>query len=353
MIQPVPIGDRLVGPDQPCLVIAEIGVNHNGSVDMARELVRAAVDAGADVVKFQTFSPETVATRNAPKAAYQCQTTSDHESQLAMLQQLALSHEDFRVIKNHADALNIPFLSTPNDLKDVDLLKSLGVSAFKIASMDIVNYPLLDYVAHQGLPVIVSTGMATLGEIEKGIATLMKNGCSQIILLHCVTSYPVSNGNVNLRVMDTLAQAFQLPVGYSDHTTGIAAPTAAVAMGACAIEKHFTIDDTLPGPDHATSLVPEAFRQMVESIRSAQAALGSPIKHRTGVEQTNLKTMRRSLVAAMDIPRGTILKSCHLAMKRPGNGLGAESIPMFIGQRTTRWIEKDEPITLNVLTCQS
>lgn len=350
MIQPVRIGKHLVGPDQPCLIIAEAGVNHNGSLEIAKDLVRAAVDAGADIVKFQTFSPETVVTRNAPKAVYQQQTTSIHESQLEMLQKLALSHEDFDVIKNYADELKIAFLSTPNDFRDVEFLNSLDVSAFKLASMDIVNYPLLDYVGRKGLPVIVSTGMATLGEIERGIEILMKADCNQIVLLHCVTGYPVSNDDVNLRVMDTLSQAFHLPVGYSDHTTGIPVPTAAVAMGACVIEKHFTLDKTLPGPDHATSLEPEDFSQMVTSIRSAQAALGSSVKHRTQVESINQKTMRRSIVATTEIPRGTILESRHLSMKRPGNGLCAEFIPMFIGQRTTRGIKRDQAITIDALT---
>jgi N,N'-diacetyllegionaminate synthase len=349
MIKPVKIGSRLIGPGQPCFIIAEAGVNHNGDMKLAHKLIHEAAQAGADAVKFQTFTPESVIVHDAPKAAYQLQTTPDDESQLEMIRKLALSHDQFRELKAASDELGIVFLSTPIAPEDADFLVGVGAPALKVASMDIVNYPLLKYFGKLGVPVIASTGMATLGEVENGLDTLRKAGCEQVVLLHCVSNYPIRDDQVNLRVMDTLVQAFQVPVGFSDHTTSIAIPIAAVARGACVIEKHLTLDKGMSGPDHASSLAPEAFRYMAAGIRAVESALGEPVKYPLQVEIDNRKTMRRSLVAAEDLPAGTVLQTIHFALKRPGVGLGAEFIPLFIGRLTLQPVQKDQMITLDIL----
>lgn len=349
MIDSVEIGNSSIGPGNPCFIIAEAGVNHNGDTRLAHRLVDAAANAGADAVKFQTFIPETVVVRNAQKPSYQLKTTDKNESQLEMLQNLSLTYEDFHTLKKHADDVGILFLSTPSSPADINFLMKIGVSALKIASMDIVNYPLLNVFGSQGVPIIASTGMATLGEVEKGVAILRNGGCQELALLHCATNYPVQDDEANLLVLETLAQAFQVPVGYSDHTSGILVAIAAVAREAHIIEKHFTIDKQLPGPDHAASLDEEGFGAMVRGIRTVEAALGSPIKQEVKAEAANRSVMRRSLVAAKDIPANTIIRSHHITLKRPGTGLGAELIPFFVGRRTTRSLEKDQMISLDVL----
>jgi len=349
MIKPVKVGNRLIGPGQPCFIVAEAGVNHNGDINLAHRLVDAAAKAGADAVKFQTYSPESVIARNAPKPAYQHQTTPTDESQFEMAEKLALSYQDFRGIKSLADELGIVFLSTPIAPEDVDFLVALGTPALKVASMDIVNYPMLDYIGRQKVPVIASTGMATLGEVESAIDMLRQAGCSEIVLLHCVTNYPARDDEANLRVMDTLAQAFQVPVGFSDHTTGTAVPVAAVARGACMIEKHFTLDRGLPGPDHTSSLEPPAFKTMVDDIRAVESALGSPVKIPLPVEIENRRVMRRSVVASVDLPAGTVLKREHLALKRPGDGLGASFIQFLVGRQLVRFVPRDDKLSLDDL----
>lgn len=353
MIRPIRIANRVVGPGQSCFVIAEAGVNHNGEVGLAHKLIDAAVKAGADAVKFQTFTAETVVVRNCPKPTYQLQSTANTESQLEMLRKLSLRYEDFHALKKHAEEVGILFLSTPSAPADIHFLTKIGVAVLKVASMDIVNYPLLEVFGSQGVPVIASTGMATLGEVEKGLATLRNSGCQEVALLHCVTNYPIEDNEANLLVTETLTQAFQVPVGYSDHTTGVVVAIAAVALGSCIIEKHFTIDKQLPGPDHAASLDPEDFRTMVKGIRTAESALGSPIKEELEVEAANRSVMRRSLVAAVELPTGTVLERHHIALKRPGTGLGAECISLFLGRQTMRPLKKDEMINLDVLFPQS
>lgn len=333
MIQPVRIDTRMIGPGHPCFIIAEAGVNHNGEVRLAKRLIEEAKAAGADAIKFQTFSTGSVIVKDAPKAKYQLQTTDHSESQFEMLERLRLTHEEFAALKAHADQVGVTFFSSPSDSADIDFLIRIGVAVLKIASMDLVNYPHLDHAGRQGLPVILSTGMATLGEVENGLKALRQAGCEQVIILHCVTDYPVRDDQANLRVMDTLGQAFQVPVGFSDHTTGTVVPIAAVARGACVIEKHFTFDRQLPGPDHAASLDPAMFKAMVNDIRTVERALGSPVKLPLPVELENRKTMRRSLVASVDLLPGAVLRHEHFALKRPGGGLGAEFIDLLIGQK--------------------
>ena len=341
MIAPVQIGNRLVGQGQPCFVIAEAGVNHNGRLETAIALIEEAKKAGADAVKFQTFTPENVITAGAPKTPYQLQTTEKNESQLEMLRKLQLTHEDFCVLKKHADKVGIMFLSTPADASDTDLLVELGVATIKLPSMDIVNYPFLNYVAKKALPIILSTGMATLGEVEQGLETVWAQGNRNIVLLHCVTNYPIKNEEANLRNIETLRQAFQIPIGYSDHTPNTAVAVAAVALGAVLIEKHFTLDCSMKGPDHAASLEPAGFAAMVEDIRAAEEAMGSPVKRPVAIEMENRKAMRRSLVAVQDIPKGTAITADMLAMKRPGTGLGAEYLDIVVGRKARQLISKD------------
>jgi N,N'-diacetyllegionaminate synthase len=345
----VSIGRREVGEGRPCFIIAEAGVNHDGSTEKATALIDAAAKSGADAVKFQTFNPATLIVRTAPKAVYQLKQTAASESQYEMLDRLALSPDAYRRLKAHADGVGITFLSTPYGAEDADLLLELGAPALKLASIDIVNRPLLRHCGRSGVPVIISGGMASLGEIETALQILEESGCHQAVLLHCVTNYPIEDHEANLRVIETLRLAFQTPVGYSDHTRDIGVPIAAVALGACVIEKHFTLDQQAAGPDHAASLGPSRFSDMVAAIRSAEAALGSPVKRPNAIEVSNRERMRRSIVAVTDIPAGTVLDQSHLALKRPGTGLGAESLGLFIGRRTTRAVQRDELLSLDVL----
>jgi len=347
MVMEFKIGDRWIGPDHPCFIIAEIGVNHNGDVKMATELIDVAKRAGADAAKFQTFHPEDVVVPDAPKAAYQTATTKAVESQFEMLSKLSLNQESFISLKDRVERLGMVFLSTPADPKDVDFLVSIGVSALKVASMDIVNYPLLERIGRTGLPAIVSTGMASLGEIEKGVAVLQREGCDNLVLMHCVTNYPIPEEEANLRVMDTLSTAFGFPVGFSDHTASPYVSIAAAALGACIIEKHFTLNHGLEGPDHASSLEPWDFKRMADGIRVARKALGSRRKKLTASELDNRRTMRRSLVYSRHLAAGTLLEPEHFAFKRPMNGLGAEYMPTFMGQKLKRDVLADSNFKLS------
>ena len=345
----VKIADRFVGEGEPTFIIAEAGVNHNGNLDTALLLVEAATQAGADAIKFQTFKAERVITHNAPKANYQKQTTDSKESQFEMLHKLELQPSDFRVVQQRAAELYIICFSTPYSIADAQILLETGVPAFKIASIDIVNYPLLRTLAQWGKPLILSSGMATLGEIEQGINTVRMAGNEQIILLQCTTNYPIQDTEANLRVIDTLRRAFDVLIGFSDHTVGWEVPLAAVALGATVIEKHFTLDKSLPGPDHAASLEPADFAQMVRGIRRVEQALGSAWKRPLPIELENRKAMRRSIVAAVTIPAGTIIREDMLTMKRPGTGFGAEAIDLFVGRKTRCQIDADAILTLDMV----
>ncbi|TAJ10910.1 MAG: N-acetylneuraminate synthase [Nitrospirae bacterium] len=345
----IKVGRLTIGEESPCFIIAEAGVNHNGDVAVARRLVEAAKEAGAGAVKFQTFTTESVIIAQAPKADYQRQTTDASESQLEMLRKLQLSHRDFRGLKEEADRVGILFFSTPHDTRDIDFLVSVGAPLIKVPSMDIVNLPLLEEVGRRKVPVVLSTGMATLSETERALATLRQAGCPSIILLHCVTNYPIKDEEANLRVMDTLARAFDCIVGFSDHTVGTAIAVAAVARGAKVIEKHFTLDCAMAGPDHAASLDPSQFAQMVTDIRRVEQALGSEVKRPLPVELANRKAMRRSLVADADLPAGTVLAREHVTLKRPGTGLGAELLPYLLGRTVKRMVPRDSLITLDML----
>ena len=325
-------------------VIAEAGVNHDGSLATALGLVEAAKACGADAVKFQTFSADRLVTRSAVKAAYQRAATPGDDTQHGLLASLELGHEDFRRIQRHCLEVGIEFLSSPFDPRAVDQLDELGVRAFKIPSGEIDNVPFLRHVAAKGKEVILSTGMAWLGEVEAAVRILQEAGVPRLTLLHCVSEYPAPYEQVNLRAMATMAQAFGLPVGYSDHTPGIEIAVAAVALGACVIEKHFTLDTTLPGPDHRASLDPRAFAELVTAIRRVEEALGDGRKRPAPCELDNRAHVRKSIVAATDLTAGTRLAAADLAAKRPGAGIAPSAWDRVVGRILTRDVRADEAI---------
>jgi N-acetylneuraminate synthase len=339
MADTLDIAGRLVGPGRPCYVIAEAGVNHNGSVELALELVAAAAAAGADAVKFQSFVAEEVVTPAAPKAAYQRQTTDAGQSQLDMIKALELAPAAHRAVLERCHALGVTFLSTPFDLPSLELLLALGVPALKVPSGEVTNLPFLARVGAAGLPVILSTGMADLEEVDGAVRVLKGAGCPGLALLQCVSSYPADSADVNLRAMATLAQAFGLPVGYFDHTLGIEVPLAAVALGACVLEKHFTLDRALPGPDHQASATPEELKALVAGVRKIEAALGHGRKEPAASEADTRDVARRSLVAARDIPAGATLSEAMIAIRRPGTGIGPALLGGVLGRVARREIK--------------
>lgn len=329
-------------------VIAEAGVNHNGMIDTALALIRAAADAGADAVKFQTFSSSKLVAAHAPKAGYQMDTTPSDESQLDMISRLELSPDDHRVLMAEAEDKGIEFLSSAFDLESIDLLASLGLRTFKLPSGAITDLPYLRAIASVADRIIMSTGMATLHEIADAIAALHAAGAAQtpISLLHCTTEYPTPPDDVNLRAMTTLADTFGSPIGYSDHTAGIAVPVAAVALGATIIEKHFTLDRTMEGPDHRASLEPDELARMVAEIREVERALGSPEKTPTPTELENARAARKSIAAARPIRKGDAFSGENLTTKRPGTGISPMRWDEVLGKIATRDFEEDELIQL-------
>jgi len=341
----IKIGQRFIGDREPCFIIAEAGVNHNGDVRLAKKLIDAAQKAGADAVKFQTFKAETVVSATAEKAGYQKETTGADESQLDMLKRLELTESQFTELARYARQKGIMFLSTGSDPGSVDFLDELNMPAFKVASGEITNLPLLTHIARKRKPVILGTGMSTLEEIECALQAMRKEGAKDIILLHCVSAYPAKIEDTNLRAMETLRKAFHVPVGLSDHTTGITVPIAAAALGACVIEKHFTLDKTLPGPDHRASLDPGELAEMVRSIRLVEKALGNGVKKPTPTEEENKKVMRRSLTARVAIPRGTVITADMIDIKRPGTGISPAELEKVIGRKASKSISQEEVLT--------
>ncbi len=304
-------------------IIAEAGVNHNGSLELAKKLIDVAVEAGADAVKFQTFKADKLVSKSAQKADYQKQTTSADESQYDMIKKLELDENAHRVLIRYCKAKEIMFLSTPFDHDSIDLLNSFQMAIFKIPSGEITNLPYLRHIGRLDKEVILSTGMANLDEIQDALEVLIKAGTSKekITVLHATTEYPCPIGEVNLRAMQTIKTAFGVKVGYSDHTQGIEVPIAAVAMGACVIEKHFTLDRNMAGPDHKASLEPEEFKSMVRAIRIVERVLGDGIKRPSNSEAKNLRIARKSIVASRDIKKGEIYSVDNLTLKRPGDGI--------------------------------
>ncbi len=327
-------------------IIAEAGVNHNGDLKLAKELARKAKEAGADIIKYQTFVPELLVTRNAGKAKYQEETTGSGESQLNMLRKLALSRADFVELKAYCEEIGIRFLSTAFDMESITLLKEMGCGLWKIPSGEITNLPYLRRIASFGEPVIVSSGMATVEEIRDALNILREGGAGEITLLHCTTAYPAPFEQVNLRAMLTLKDEFNVPVGYSDHTKGISVPCAAAALGAQVLEKHFTLDRNMEGPDHKASLEPDELLAMVKAVREIEAALGDGKKKPTGLELDNAKVARKSIVAKKKITRGEILTEDNLTVKRPGTGISPMKWDEVIGKKAIRDFEEDELICL-------
>ena len=347
--QTLNIADRRVGPGEPCFIIAEAGVNHNGRPEMACELIDLAVQAGADAVKFQTFNADQLATYDAPKADYQLETSDTSESQHEMLRRLELSRETHQELMNYCWKQGILFMSSPFDEESTNLLVDLGIEVFKIPSGEITNLSFLAHVARMGKPMIVSTGMACLAEVQTAVRTIENEGQQSMVLLHCVSSYPTDVADANLRAMQTMAKAISRPVGYSDHTLGIEIALAAVALGACVIEKHFTIDRKLPGPDHRASLEPEELATLVRSIRIVEAALGHGRKEPAACEANTAAVARKSLVAAREIPVGTVLTEDMIGVKRPGTGLKPAMRTRLIGRTTRSTIPVDTLLTLEML----
>jgi N,N'-diacetyllegionaminate synthase len=325
------------------LIIAEAGVNHNGDFALAKKMIEVAYEAGADIIKFQTAVPELVMSESAPKAEYQNKTTGVAESQLEMSKKIHLPLEAYYELNKYCEKIGIKFLSTPFDHVSIDLLNDLGQDIFKIPSGEITNLPYLKKVASLNKDIIISTGMSKLSEVEFALEVLTQNGImrERIIVLHCNTDYPSPFEDVNLLAMITLKNAFGVRVGYSDHTPGIEVPIAAVALGAEVIEKHFTLDKAMYGPDHLASLSPKELKEMITSIRNIEKALGDGRKVPTQSETKNIIIARRSIHIVKDLPEGTIINEEDLIMKRPGNGISPIFINNVIGKKTKMNLTKD------------
>jgi len=349
MVGIVDVAGRKVGPGYPCFIVAEAGVNHNGSLEMAKQLVDAAVKTGADAVKFQTWVTEKVITPDARMAEYQKQNLGREQSQFEMAKQLELSYDQFREIKAYADRQDTLFFSTPDEEDSADFLDELGVPLFKIGSGEVTTLPLLRHVALKGKPIILSTGMSTLGEVEAAVRAIEETGNRQLVLLHCVSNYPADPADYNLRAMDTLASAFGYPVGLSDHTLGIEIAVAAVARGACVLEKHLTLDKTMPGPDHRASLDVDEFAKMVQAIRAAESALGDGVKRPVPSELETKKVVQKSIVAARAIRAGEKIAEGDVALRRTSGGLAPTYLPLVIGRRVICDLDANRIITLDVL----
>ncbi len=326
-------------------IIAEAGVNHNGNVELACQLANAAKHAGADCVKFQTFKAENLVLKSAGKAAYQKEQTGGG-SQLEMLQKLQLSFEDFVALKKNCDQIGVTFLSTPFDLESVDFLNELGVPFWKIPSGEITNYPYLVALARTGKDIVMSTGMCEMEEIREAIDLLQDQGAGTIRLLHCNTEYPTPFSDVNLRAMETMRETFGVEVGFSDHTPGIEIPVAAAALGATIIEKHFTLDKNMEGPDHKASLNPDELSEMVRCIRHVEQAVGDGVKKPSASETKNIPVARKSIVAARPIKAGETFTEENLTTKRPGTGISAMRWAEVLGQVAKQDFDEDELITL-------
>lgn len=331
---------------EKCFIIAEAGVNHNGDINIARRLVEAAVEAGADAIKFQTFKAENLVTKDAPKAEYQ-KNIIHEESQFEMLKKLELSLEEHFWLKNYCDEKKIMFLSTPFDFESVDLLETVNVPIYKVSSGDLTNIPLIKYISKKNKPIVLSTGMANLLEVEEAIEAIKSVSNVKIILLHCTSNYPTEYEDVNLNSMITLKNAFHLDVGYSDHTIGLEVPIAAVAMGARVIEKHFTLDKNMEGPDHKASVDIRELSQMVTSIRNIEQAFGDGIKKCNKNEENTKKVARKSVVAKKNIKIGEVIQYDMLTCKRPSGGILPKYMCELVGKKALNDIDKDSLITWN------
>lgn len=330
------------------IIIAEAGVNHNGSLDRAKRMVDVAKAVGADYVKFQTGTPEKIISVYAQQAEYQKNNTGIKESQLDMVRKISLANSDYALLKTYCDQVGIKFMSTPFDLESIDLLADIGMDYIKVPSGEITNLPYLRKISRLNIPVILSTGMSKMEEIASALDILAQGGLlrKDITFLHCNTEYPTPMKDVNLRAMQTIKEHFGVKVGYSDHTLGIEVPIAAVAMGAEVIEKHFTLDRNLPGPDHKASLEPDELKSMVNAIRNIEQALGTGHKTVSGSERKNMDIARKSIVAARNIKAGEIYTEENLTVKRPGTGVSPMLWDSVLGRKAKRDFEYDEPIEI-------
>lgn len=326
------------------LVIAEAGVNHNGDIKLAKELVDMAVECGADAIKFQTFKAEESTGVFAEKAQYQKENDLTKESQYQMIKKLELPFEKFKEIQNYCNKKGIIFISTPDGIESLDYLISLNIPLIKIGSTEVTNYEFLKKVGETGKPIILSTGMSTLGEVEKALEAIYSTGNKNIKLMHCTTDYPTNVKDVNLKAMETMRYAFKIEVGLSDHTEGFEAAIAAVALGATFIEKHITLDRNMNGPDHKASMPPQEYKEYIKHIRNTEMLLGDGIKKPTEREKVIINQVRRSIVAAKELESGTIIEKSMLTYKRPGYGIKPELSDVLIGRKLIRKVSKDEVI---------
>jgi N,N'-diacetyllegionaminate synthase len=341
----VRIGDREVGGGASVYVIAEAGSNHDRDLDQAKRLIDVAAVAGADAVKFQTFASDRIVAETSTRAKYLDGLLPPDKTMADLFRELELPREWHAELFRHATEAGLDFLSTPFDFEAIDLLDELGVKAFKVASYELWHLPLIREVASRGKPIICSTGMADLADVQEAVDTVAETGNDQLILLHCVVNYPPPFADLNLRAIQTLQTAFQVPVGYSDHSAGIAAPIAATALGASVIEKHFTLSRDLPGPDHRFAIEPNELTAMVRAIRDAHDALGSGIKRMAPAEEDLYTTARRSLFAARDIVAGTVLTEADIAILRPGTGIEVRDLRKLVGRTARRSIGRHEPLS--------
>ena len=327
-------------------IIAEAGVNHNGDVQIAKQLCLAAKNAGADAVKFQTWITDNIITKNVKQADYQAENTGRNESQYEMLKKLELTFDQFREIKKYCDEIGIEFASTADDEESLDFLVDLGIPFIKVGSGDVGNISYLRYIGSKKRPVILSTGMSTLADVEVSLKALRDGGATDIKLLHCTTNYPCPFDSVNLKAMDTLHNAFGLKVGYSDHTVGIEVPVSAVARGAIIIEKHFTLDCNMEGPDHLASTEPEEFKKMVDSIRNIEKALGTGIKQPTAAERDISKVVLKRIVAKQPINEGDTITEKSICVKRKEKVLPASAWDIIVGTKARRTFDKEDGIEI-------
>lgn len=332
--------------NRACYVIAEIGVNHNGDIGLAKQLIDIAVEAQADAVKFQTFFADELVTRSAEKAAYQVTNTENNDSQHAMLKALELPEQALQEIRSYCEVKGIEFLSTPFSERAADLLQNVGVRAFKISSGDLTHLPMLRHIARMNKPIILSSGMANLSEIEEALAAIYAENNHQVSILHCVSNYPANAEDCNLAAIGTIAQAFQIPVGWSDHTLGEAISIAAVARGAKIIEKHITADRNLPGPDHKASMEPAEFREFVSNIRAVEQAIGDGRKQPRDSERDTARVARRSIVTASDLKAGDPIKLTDLKIVRPGYGLAPKYLDFVVGSILAVDVAADTPLEM-------
>lgn len=325
-------------------IIAEAGVNHNGDIKLAKKLIEQGAKAGVNAVKFQTFKAENLVTSTAAKADYQNKNDHSSETQFEMLRRLELNYDDFVELKKYCELKGVDFLTSAFDLESIDVLEDLEIDLYKIPSGEITNLPYLRKIAATGNKVILSTGMSTYAEIEQALSILKDNGATDIVVLHCNTEYPTPMHDVNLQAMVTIGKAFNVEVGYSDHTLGIEIPIAAVALGATVIEKHFTLDKKMDGPDHKASLEPEELAKMVLAVRNVEAALGDGVKRLSDSEKENLSIVRKSIVANKGIEEGELFTSDNLTIKRPGTGISPLEWDKVLGTKSWKKFEKDEVI---------